>query len=193
MYLLTEGQQIPLPTAAPTGCTPEFVSCRHKTFIDTNPKKMKLGFYCNDKTTGLSAASLSSCTEWSSGGGGFYQSTELCGASPAQDAAPRLSFSEASEACSSHGLQLCDASELCPDGQRLAKFLGKKSQSWAPDRNAAQQWVFLGDSGEYSIQTNRRPAMRDAPAEAHSCGSSRSAAECIEAAKREVCQSLQLL
>ena len=67
---------------ADLGPAPSAVSCRHKTHKAKDPKTMKTGAFCADKTTGLTAASLSKCTTWSSGGGGFYESTKLCGDAP---------------------------------------------------------------------------------------------------------------
>jgi len=64
-----------------------FASCRHSTFVDSaNPLRMQTGSYCVDMTVNTAGAdgsvmtqsSLDSCTSWSSGGGGFYQSIAPC-------------------------------------------------------------------------------------------------------------------
>lgn len=109
--------------------------------------------------------------------------------SPSPRAKLLLSYGSAAKACHSHGLQLCDASELCParpGALSPAQFLGKIPPLWVPDRNAAHQWMFLGEPQGYSVHSGMRPMMQDAQMEVAGCRVSRNAKECATAAAREV-------
>lgn len=57
------------------------VSCRNDKYKDTaNAKKMKNGYYCTDKKVdpNLKDSDLRLCATWTTGGGGFYPSSEPC-------------------------------------------------------------------------------------------------------------------
>ena len=62
-------------------------SCRHTSYVDgANPNRMQTGSYCTDNTAATTAAdgtittqeAIDGCPSWSSAGGGFYTTTEVC-------------------------------------------------------------------------------------------------------------------